>query len=128
MATAASQRAVPCTLRGPPAESYQAAAAAAAAPSTGDVFLDLLDVNFNKASTVPKPAKSFTENASATFASSGDPCLDFFFHVVPGTPAATVTTLLADAWAADPFTALRLACNLRGTGKSNREGFYAAAL
>ncbi|TVU08369.1 hypothetical protein EJB05_41772, partial [Eragrostis curvula] len=131
MATATGLRGVPCTLRGPPAESHRAAAAAAAAaPTTGDVFLDLLDANFNKPTKQP-PAKRLTENASPTFVSSGDPCLDFFFHVVPGTPAASVTTLLANAWAADPVTALRLACNLRGvrgTGKSDREGFYAAAL
>ncbi|GJN38979.1 hypothetical protein PR202_gb28067 [Eleusine coracana subsp. coracana] len=82
---------------------------------TGDVFLDLLDANFNKANTAPKPtpAKRLTENASPTFVSSGDPCLDFFFHVVPGTPEASVASLLANAWAADP---------------SDREGFYAAAL
>ncbi|RLN11592.1 hypothetical protein C2845_PM09G20190 [Panicum miliaceum] len=93
------------------------------------MFLDLLDANFNKAST--QPAKGLTENASPTFITSGDPCLDFFFHVVPGTPASSVTSLLASAWSAEPVTALRLACNLRGvrgTGKSDREGFYAAAL
>jgi hypothetical protein len=82
---------------------------------------------FNK----PPPVKTRTENNSPTFATSGDPCLDFFFHVVPGTPAASVSALLAEAWAAEPLTALRLACNLRGvrgTGKADREGFYAAAL
>jgi hypothetical protein len=117
------------TLLGPPAESLRAAAKAAA-PATGDMFLDLLDANFNKATKAP-PAKTLTENASPTFASSGDACIDFFFHVVPGTPSSTVTSLLADAWAAEANTALRLACNLRGvrgTGKSDREGFYAAAL
>ncbi|KAL6656958.1 hypothetical protein ACP70R_004738 [Stipagrostis hirtigluma subsp. patula] len=133
MATvAAGRRAVPYTLLGPPAESLRAAAAVAARPTTGDVFLDLLDANFNKPTTSLKPpAKALTANASPTFVSSGDPCLDFFFHVVPGTPAASVTSLLASAWAAEPATALRLACNLRGvrgTGKSDREGFYAAAL
>ncbi|XP_024313204.1 uncharacterized protein LOC100843725 [Brachypodium distachyon] len=79
----------------------------------------------------PRPAKARTENNSPTFSSSGDPCLDFFFHVVPDTPASSVTSLLADAWAAEPLTALRLACNLRGvrgTGKADRDGFYAAAL
>jgi hypothetical protein len=51
--------------------------------------------------------------------------------VVPGTPAPTVASLLAGAWAADPGTTLRLAADLRGvngSGKSDREGFYAAAL
>ncbi|KAJ1260158.1 hypothetical protein BS78_10G211100 [Paspalum vaginatum] len=120
MATAACRKAVSYTLLGPPAESLSAAAAREAEAAA-------------KAAAAPKPApkKVPTENASPTFVSSGDPCLDFFFHVVPGTPAASVTSLLANAWAAEPDTALRLACNLRGvrgTGKSDREGFYAAAL
>ncbi|RLN11953.1 hypothetical protein C2845_PM09G20240 [Panicum miliaceum] len=100
---------VSASLVGPPGEFLRAAAA------------------IRRASA---PAKRLTENSSPTFVSSGDPCLDFF-HVVPGTPAARVASLLADAWAAEPNTALRLACNLlgvRGTGKSDRRGFYAAAL
>jgi hypothetical protein len=132
-AAAASRRAVSYTLLGPPAESLRAAAAAATAaapPSTGDLFVDLLDASFNKPPPTP-PKKTRTENNSPTFATSGDPCLDFFFHVVPGTPPESVASRLADAWAKEPTTALRLACNLRGvrgTGKSDQEGFYAAAL
>jgi hypothetical protein len=133
--------AVSYTLLGSPAESLRTAAAAAAAatmaaaamPTTGDASLDLMDANFNKPAPKPTPApkKARTENNSPMFVSSGDPSLDFFFHVVPGTPAASVASLLATAWSAEPATALRLACNLRGvrgTGKSDREGFYAAAL
>ncbi|BAF07999.1 Os02g0179600 [Oryza sativa Japonica Group] len=116
------------TLLGPPeARRPSAAVAAAPATTTGDAFLDLMDANFNK----PAPRKALTENLSPTFVSSGDACLDFFFHVVPGTPSAAVASLLAAAWGADPATALRLVANLRGvrgTGKSDREGFYAAAL
>uniref|UniRef100_A0ACD5ZFV0 Uncharacterized protein n=1 Tax=Avena sativa TaxID=4498 RepID=A0ACD5ZFV0_AVESA len=124
-----SQRSVlSYTLTGPP----MTGSGAAAPTTTGDLFVDLLDASFNKAgATKPRPAKGRTENLSPTFVSSGDPCLDFFFHVVPGTPASSVASLLAAAWAAEPATALRLACNLRGvrgTGKSDREGFYAAAL
>ncbi|RLM78688.1 hypothetical protein C2845_PM12G04720 [Panicum miliaceum] len=107
-----------------------AAAAAAAAAPTGEAFLDLMDAGFNKPAAGPG-GKALTENLSPTFASSGDPCLDFFFHVVPGTPGPSVASLLAAAWAADPATALRLVANLRGvrgSGKSDREGFYAAAL
>ncbi|XP_020182889.1 uncharacterized protein [Aegilops tauschii subsp. strangulata] len=114
-------------LVGPP-EAATALGAAAAAP-TGDTFVDLLDASFNKATV--GAGKALTENSSPTFVSSGDPCLDFFFHVVPGTPAASVASLLAAAWAADPVSALRLVANLRGvrgSGKSDREGFYAAAL
>lgn len=114
-------------LVGPP-EAATAVGTAAPAP-TGDAFVDLLDASFNKVTV--GAGKALTENSSPTFVSSGDPCLDFFFHVVPGTPAASVASLLAAAWAADPVTALRLVANLRGvrgSGKSDREGFYAAAL
>ncbi|RLN09319.1 hypothetical protein C2845_PM11G02400 [Panicum miliaceum] len=128
-------------LVGPPEARHAAAraaddaappAAAAAAP-TGEEFLDLMDAGFNKpaAPAAGPGGKALTENLSATFASSGDPCLDFFFHVVPGTPGPSVASLLGAAWAADPATALRLVANLRGvrgSGKSDREGFYAAAL
>ncbi|KAM0899882.1 hypothetical protein ACQ4PT_021009 [Festuca glaucescens] len=51
--------------------------------------------------------------------------------VVPNTPTEHVRELLATTWAHDPLTTLKLVCNLRGvrgTGKSDKEGFYAAAL
>ncbi|KAM0851189.1 hypothetical protein ACQ4PT_052587 [Festuca glaucescens] len=131
MATAACRRAVVRTLLGPPIAPIRAAAVKVPPTSTGDPFVNQVDANFNKPAVKPPPAKTRTENNSPTFATSGDPCLDFFFHVVPGTPAASVSSLLAKAWAAEPLTALRLACNLRGvrgTGKADREGFYAAAL
>ncbi|KAL6603082.1 hypothetical protein ACP70R_043443 [Stipagrostis hirtigluma subsp. patula] len=140
-AAMACRRAVSYTLTGPPATFLRAAAAPASGAPTTTTGDDASvgpppDASVNDQPNTaplypPQPAKRLTENASPTFASSGDPCLDFFFHVVPDTPAATVTSLLADAWAAEPLTALRLACNLRGvrgTGKSDREGFYAAAL
>ena len=78
-----------------------------------------------------EPRRALTENCSATYANSGNPCLDFFFQVVPDTPPERVRSLLAAAWTHDALTALKLACNLRGvrgTGKSDKEGFYAAAL
>ncbi|KQK11817.1 hypothetical protein BRADI_2g62566v3 [Brachypodium distachyon] len=92
-------------------------------PAAGDAapashpFVDLLDAAFNAPSaselkSLRKPHRALTENCSATYANSGNPCLDFFFQV-------------------DPDTALKLACNLRGvrgTGKSDKEAFYAAAL
>jgi len=66
------------------------------------------------------------------YASSGDPCVDFFFQVVPGaTSGADVAALLDVAWSRDARAALRLVCHLRGVrglGKGDREGFYAAAL
>ncbi|RCV06393.1 hypothetical protein SETIT_1G159000v2 [Setaria italica] len=110
------------------------AAATAEAPASHP-FLDLLDTGFNApppdAAADAKPRMARTENNSATYACSGNPCLDFFFQVVPDTTAQRVQELLAAAWARDPLTALKLVCNLRGvrgTGKSDREGFYAAAL
>ncbi|XP_039129375.1 LOW QUALITY PROTEIN: uncharacterized protein LOC120265511 [Dioscorea cayenensis subsp. rotundata] len=95
---------------------------------TGEPFLDVMDSNFNASS---EPPRGLTENSSVTFISSGNPCLDFFFKVVPDTPASTVIDLLTAAWKHDPLTALKLVCNLRGvrgTGKSDKEGFYTAAL
>ncbi|CAD6338843.1 unnamed protein product [Miscanthus lutarioriparius] len=103
MAAQPCRRAFSSNLVGPPVEFLRAAAAVTAGPPV----------------SAPKklpPMKRLTENASPTFVSSGDPCLDFFLHVVPGTPATRVASLLADAWAADPNTALRLACNLVGLG------------
>ncbi|CAN6220738.1 unnamed protein product [Urochloa humidicola] len=100
-------------------------------------FLDLLDAGFNdapassSAKSGAAPRKARTENNSATYAGSGNPCLDLFFQVVPNTPADRVRDLVAAAWARDPLTALKLVANLRGvrgTGKSDRDGFYAAAL
>ena len=74
---------------------------------------------------------TLTENMSPTFLTTGNPCLDFFFHVVPDTPSETLLRSLQLAWSYNPLTTLKLVCNLRGvrgTGKSDREGFYAAAL
>ncbi|CAK7327248.1 unnamed protein product [Dovyalis caffra] len=77
-----------------------------------------------------KPPMGFTENFSATFLSTGNPCLDFFFHIVPDTPFDQLIQRLRLSWGHDPLTTLKLICNLRGvrgTGKSDKEGFYAAA-
>ncbi|XP_020161000.1 uncharacterized protein [Aegilops tauschii subsp. strangulata] len=133
--------AAPCLLLGPPLiraarPSPATAAAASADTDASHPFLDLLDAAFNEPSAEEikaalKPRRALTENCSATYANSGNPCLDFFFQVVPDTPPERVRSLLAAAWAHDAPTALKLACNLRGvrgTGKSDKEGFYAAAL
>ncbi|RCV22112.1 hypothetical protein SETIT_4G194300v2 [Setaria italica] len=108
---ACRRAAVSCNLVGPPVGFLRAAAAL---PSVLLAF----------ASARPPPAKRLTENASPTFD------LDFFFHH-DSTPAARVASLLVDTWAAEPNTALHLACNLlgvRGMGKYDRTGFYATAL
>jgi len=64
------------------------------------------------------PSMGFTENMSPTF-------------LFPDTPSETLVERLKLAWSHNPLTTLKLVCNLRGvrgTGKSNKEGFYAAAL
>ncbi|KAJ0038856.1 hypothetical protein Pint_23796 [Pistacia integerrima] len=88
-------------------------------------------VVFNKTTVAAMPPMGFTENGSPTFLSSSNPCLDFFFHVVPNTPPHTLIQRLQAAWAHNPLTTLKLICNLRGvrgTDKSDKEGFYTATL
>ncbi|KAE8098701.1 hypothetical protein FH972_016745 [Carpinus fangiana] len=78
-----------------------------------------------------EPPMGLTENLSPTFLSTGNPCLDFFFQVVPNTPSEYLIQQLQLAWAHDALTTLKQICNLRGergTGKSDKEGFYTSAL
>ncbi|KAE9615249.1 hypothetical protein Lal_00048348 [Lupinus albus] len=123
------------TLLGPPQlytpkpQLPQNATTAAAAPS--DPFIDLMVAEFNRTAVTPPPPMGYTENLSPTFVSSGNPCLDFFFHVVPDTSSDTLYQRLQLAWSHNPLTTLKLICNLRavrGTGKSDRQGFYSTAL
>ena len=100
--------------------------------TSSDPFIELMTANFNNASvgTTVSPPMGFTENFSATYLSTGNPCLDLFFHVVPDTPADSLKKRLDLAWAHDPLTTLKLICNLRGVrgnGKSDKNGFYTAA-
>ncbi|MBA0708270.1 hypothetical protein Golax_020242 [Gossypium laxum] len=93
-----------------------------------DPFMDLMLANFNEANNTP--SMGFTENNSATYLATGNPCLDFFFHVVPKSPPDSIKEMLGRAWNFDPLMTLKLICNLRGvrgTGKSDKEGFYTAA-
>ncbi|KAI9170430.1 hypothetical protein LWI28_027834 [Acer negundo] len=74
---------------------------------------------------------TYTEKRSPTFLTTGNPCLDFFFHVVPNTQPRSLKHRLCSAWNHDQLTTLKLIFNLRGvrgTGKSDMEGFYTAAL
>ncbi|WJX56343.1 hypothetical protein P8452_42009 [Trifolium repens] len=103
-----------------------------AAPPTNNPSLDQMVANLNSLTTTDQnPPMGFTERNSPTFLSTGNPCLDFFFHIVPDTPSETLLHRLQLAWSHNPLTTLKLICNLRGvhgTGKSDREGFYNAAL
>nr|XP_016479503.1 PREDICTED: uncharacterized protein LOC107800783 [Nicotiana tabacum] len=100
------------------------------APTVSNPFMDLMVANFNSTKSQP-PNMGYTENMSATYLSTSNPCLDFFFHVVPDTPSQFLTKYLQFAWDHNSLTALKLICNLRGvrgTGKSDKEGYYTAAL
>lgn len=108
-------------LLGPPAATGKAVEDSA-------VITDLVTKTTNL-SLNHEPPRGLTENFSPTFLSSGNPCLDFFFHVVPDTPSDQLVQRLELAWIHDSLTTLKLVCNLRGvrgTGKSDKEGFYAA--
>ncbi|KAJ4957449.1 hypothetical protein NE237_024560 [Protea cynaroides] len=97
--------------------------------SSGDPFIDAMVSSFNNLTS--KPPMGLTENFSPTFLSTGNPCLDFFFHVVPDTKPEDLIQRLDLAWNHNALTTLKLVCNLRGvrgTGKSDKEGFYTAAL
>ncbi|XP_043718288.1 uncharacterized protein LOC122666205 isoform X1 [Telopea speciosissima] len=118
-------------LLGPP-EIHLSTPSSAGKPkpaSSGNPFMDALVSGFNNIAS--KPPMGFTENNSPTFLSTGNPCLDFFFHVVPDTPPENLKQWLDLAWSHNALTTLKLICNLRGvrgTGKSDKEGFYTAAL
>ncbi|KAL6181239.1 hypothetical protein ACLB2K_047894 [Fragaria x ananassa] len=80
--------------------------------------------------TATKPPMGRTENSSATYLSSSNPCLDLFFHIVPDTPSSYINEQLPKSWAHNALTTLKLICNLRGvrgTGKSDKEAFFTAA-
>ncbi|GAQ77987.1 hypothetical protein KFL_000060520 [Klebsormidium nitens] len=80
---------------------------------------------------IPRPPMGYTENSSWTFTQSGSACLDFFFQVVADTPPERVRQLLGAAWKEDPLLALKLLFHLRGvrgTGKSEKGGFYTGGL
>ncbi|CAL9031568.1 unnamed protein product [Prunus brigantina] len=126
----------PSLLLGPPEfrnpKPKPIAAATQTQTQSTDPFVDLMVANYNDSAKAPiiAPPMGFTENHSATFLASGNPCVDFFFHVVPSTPASYFNQQLPLAWAHDDLTTLKLICNLRGvrgTGKSDKEGFYTAA-
>ncbi|OMO68615.1 hypothetical protein COLO4_29553 [Corchorus olitorius] len=121
----------PPSLLGPPELHRPTPPSKPQSQTPSDPFMDLIVSNFNEANIKPvKPPMGYTENHSATFLASGNPCLDFFFHVVPDTPPESLKERLRLAWKHNPLTTLKLICNLRGvrgTGKSDKEGFFTAA-
>ncbi|KAJ0915041.1 hypothetical protein HanPSC8_Chr06g0245421 [Helianthus annuus] len=125
------------TLVGPP-EIYRSHQNTTVSPpsstttTTSHPFIDAMISHFNSTTLSPTdPPMGYTENNSATYLSTGNPCLDFFFHIVPDTPPQTVTQRLLQSWQHDPLKTLKLVCNLRGvrgTGKSDKEGYYTSVL
>jgi hypothetical protein len=80
---------------------------------------------------VQLPPMGYTENGSWTYTQSGNPCLDFFFQIVADTPPERLRSLLEEAWKEDSLLALKLLFHLRGvrgTGKSEKGGFYTGGL
>ncbi|KAF5801967.1 hypothetical protein HanRHA438_Chr06g0263521 [Helianthus annuus] len=125
------------TLVGPP-EIYRSHQNTTVSPPsstttiTSHPFIDAMISHFNSTTLSPTdPPMGYTENNSATYLSTGNPCLDFFFHIVPDTPPQIVTQRLLQSWQHDPLKTLKLVCNLRGvrgTGKSDKEGYYTSVL
>lgn len=116
------------SLIGPP-EIYRAQPKSTVSPPSTTVvshpFIDAMVANFNSITHSPTPPMGYTENMSATYLSYGNPCLDFFFHVVPDTSQEDVVRRLQQSWEHDPLKTLKLICNLRGvrgTGKSDKKG------
>nr|GEY90349.1 DUF2828 domain-containing protein [Tanacetum cinerariifolium] len=116
-------------------EIHHSAPKTAAHPPTStrisNPFIDAMVSDFNSITSTRNLPMGYTENMSATYLSSGNPCLDFFYHVVPDSPPKTITRRLEQSWEHDPLKTLKLICNLRGvrgTGKSDKEGFYTCAL
>ncbi|MFS7944621.1 hypothetical protein Hanom_Chr06g00514411 [Helianthus anomalus] len=122
------------TLVGPP-EIYRSHQNTTVSPpsfttttTTSHPFIDAMISHFNSTTLSPTdPPMGYTENNSATYLSTGNPCLDFFFHIVSDTLPQTVTQRLLQSWQHDPLKTLKLVCNLRGvrgTGKSDKEGYF----
>ncbi|KAJ4847805.1 hypothetical protein Tsubulata_008775 [Turnera subulata] len=119
----------PPLLLGPP-ELYQPPPPSPEVLARGP-FMDLMTTNFNQKKAPPAPTIGKTEKGSSTYLSSGNPCLDLFFHVVPTTQKESLEKKLEAAWKLNPLTTLKLICQLggvRGYGKRDREGFLTAAL
>ncbi|KAI5012575.1 hypothetical protein ZWY2020_024841 [Hordeum vulgare] len=92
-------------------------------------FLDLLDAAFNAPSAADMkatltPRRALTENCYATYANSGNPCLDFFFQLVLDTPAERLRS--PRPLDPRPLMTLKLAATSAASPhrKSDKEGFY----
>ncbi|KAG0287656.1 hypothetical protein BGZ96_008448 [Linnemannia gamsii] len=91
--------------------------------TSSSAFVNML---LNTSQPQPDPNMTTTQNGAPTFASTENACLDFFFEVLKGTDAETVTRLARAAWAQSPLDTLRLIFQLRSIihGKGDRKEFY----
>ncbi|KAK2636883.1 hypothetical protein Ddye_031675 [Dipteronia dyeriana] len=77
------------------------------APASSDPSMSYNNTNTN--SEYPNDyLMTYTENLSPNFMSTGNPCLDFFFHVVPDTPPQSLKNRLQSAWAHDSQAGLKI--------------------
>ncbi|KAF9276569.1 hypothetical protein BGZ88_001640 [Linnemannia elongata] len=95
----------------------------ATSTTNSSAFVDML---LSTTQPQPDPNMTITQNGAPTFASTENACLDFFFEVLKGTDANTVTRLARAAWAQSPLDTLRLIFQLRSIihGKGDRKEFY----
>ncbi|KAK3123163.1 hypothetical protein QOZ80_8AG0625030 [Eleusine coracana subsp. coracana] len=133
MAAAAALLGPPIALKAKPAAADRKPKPKPASSSESDDLFDhISDEELPMHVATKEKAEAPRTGSALAYVTSGDPCVDFFFQVVPGaTPDADVAALLDVAWSRDAEAALKLVCHLRGVrglGKADREGFYAAAL
>ncbi|CAI0558885.1 unnamed protein product [Linum tenue] len=70
------------------------------------------------------PPMGLSEQGSATYLSSGNPCLDFFFHIVPSTPADKLADRLNLAWARSSHRAQAYLQSSRGARAIAEFGYF----
>ncbi|KAF9130216.1 hypothetical protein BG015_004039 [Linnemannia schmuckeri] len=104
-------------------KSATATATADATCTSSSAFVDML---LDATQALPDPNMTATQNGAPTFASTENACLDFFFEVLKGTDAETITRLARTAWTQSPLDTLRLIFQLRSIihGKGDRKEFY----
>lgn len=96
------------------------------APTKFDVHPD--DDMFSDDESVAPPNMTRTENGAATYTTSGDALVDFFFNVVPTIGAEEFERLLEEAWQQNKPASVRLVfqvgnCRKGEVGKCDKENF-----
>src|SRR5258708_1979381 len=70
--------------------------------------------------------RTLTENKSATYGTSADPRVDFFFHITEDAQKDNTLKLLRKEWKCDPLDTLKLVAYLRDcrNGKGIRNQYH----